>query len=72
MCVCVCVCVCVCACVSVCVRTCVMCHDVAVHTCVRARVPLQIERVVEPLATERTQIALVVAVTLDVAIEKSL
>ena len=33
---------------------------------------LQVKRVIEALATERTQIALDVAVTFDVSIEKTL
>ena len=49
-----------------------VCVRITVHTCVRARVSLQVEGIVETLAAERTQIALVVTVTLDVAIEKSL
>ena len=39
-----------------------------VGTCV----PLQVERVVEPLAAEGAQVALDVRVTLDVAVEQTL
>jgi len=39
------------------------------HTCVGAGVALQVERVVEALATEGAEIALGVAVTLHVPVE---
>lgn len=42
------------------------------HTCVRPRMPLEVERVVEALPAECTQVALHVTVTLHVTIEKPL
>lgn len=42
------------------------------HSCVRSRVPFQIERVVEAFAAERAEVTLHVAVTFHVTIEKPL
>jgi hypothetical protein len=41
---------------------------VTVNTCVCAGVPLQVKGVIEPLAAERAEVALAVAVTLHVAV----
>lgn len=42
------------------------------HSCVRPRMPLEIERVVEPLPAECTQVTFHVTVTLHVTIEEPL
>lgn len=42
------------------------------HTCMRPRMPLEVERIIEALSAERTQITLHVTMTLHVTIKKSL